>query len=72
METATCMLEDVSNGILLCPEAPSAEEAERMIRNQCRNYFSYEDWVRLDELETARGKESGRPRVKIYECRRHA
>ena len=36
-----------------------------MIRNQCRNYFSYEDWVRLDELETARGKESGRPRVKF-------
>ncbi len=65
VETATCMLEDVRNGILLCPEAPSAEEAERMIRTRCRNYFSYEDWVRLDELETARGKESGRPRVKF-------
>ena len=65
LETATCMLEDVRNGILLCPEAPSAEEAERTIRNRCRDYFSYEDWMRLDELETARGKEAGRPRVKF-------
>lgn len=65
VETANCMLEDVRNGILLSPEAPSAEEAERMICTRCPGYFSYEDWIRLDELETARGKETGRPRVKF-------
>ncbi len=65
VETGNCMLEDVRSGALLRPEAPSAEAAERMIRSRCPGYFSYEDWMRLDELEIARGQEAGRPRVKF-------
>ena len=65
VETATCMLEDVRNGTLLRPETPTAEAAERMIRSHCPDYFSYEDWMRLDELEIARGQKAGRPRIKF-------
>lgn len=65
VETANCMLEDVRSGALLRPEAPSAEAAECMIRSRCPGYFSYEDWMRLDELEIVRGQEAGRPRIKF-------
>ena len=65
VETAKCMLEDARSGALLRPEAPTAEAAERMIRSRCPDYFSYADWMRLDELEIARGEEAGRPRIKF-------
>ena len=65
VETANCMLEDARNGATLRPEAPGAEAAKRMIRSRCPDYFSYEDWTRIDELETARGQEAGRPRIKF-------
>lgn len=65
VETVSCMLEDLEAGLVLDPPEPTAEAAERMIRERQPRYFSYEDWCRIDELETARGEESGRPRIKF-------
>lgn len=65
VETVTCMLQDLANGKILSPDRPDAAAAEAFIRQQQPNYFSYEDWLRLDEIETARGREQGRPRVKF-------
>jgi ferredoxin--NADP+ reductase len=36
-----------------------------MVKKRQRNFVSYEDWLRLDEMEVARGEELGRPRLKF-------
>ena len=46
---------------------PTAEAAERLVRERQPHYFSYADWQQIDDLETTRGTELGRPRVK-YTC----
>ena len=64
-ETVACMLEDLAADRYLRPAAPSAEAVERLVRERQPRYFSYADWLRLNELETQRGRETGRPRVKF-------
>ncbi|MBK8906086.1 MAG: FAD-dependent oxidoreductase [Anaerolineaceae bacterium] len=66
-ETAECMLEDFADGKTLNPAQPELEAATQMVQQKKPNYVSYEDWLRLDELETAAGAEQGRPRVKFTE-----
>ncbi|HHJ06347.1 MAG TPA: NADP oxidoreductase [Anaerolineae bacterium] len=65
VETVNLMLEDLSKGIYLNPTHPKPEAAEALIRQRQPNFFSYEDWLKLDEIERARGKAQGRPRVKF-------
>ena len=64
-ETVERMLEDLQTGAVLDPARPDVAAAERLVRERQPDYVSYEDWLRLDDIETARGKESGRPRVKL-------
>jgi len=64
LDTVACMLEDAAAGIYTHPDRPDAAAAEQTIRACQCDYFSYADWQRLDELETALGAASGRPRVK--------
>jgi ferredoxin--NADP+ reductase len=64
-ETVKCMLEDVAAGAVLAPSAPSAEAVERAVREAQSLYVSWGDWKQLEELEENRGKELGRPRLKI-------
>ncbi len=64
-ETVSCMLEDLARGVILAPSHPEAKAAEAMIRQRQPNHFSFADWLRLNELEVARGRSAGRPRVKF-------
>ena len=64
-ETATCMIEDVAKGFVLKPIQPDVAATERLVRERQPNYFTYADWLRLDELEVARGQAAGRPRIKF-------
>ena len=64
-QTVECMMEDLAAGWILEPEEPDASAAERMIRGRQPKCFSYEDWLRLNELEVARGRAAGRPRAKF-------
>ena len=64
-ETVTGMLEDLARDIYLRPVDPSPAGVERLVRERQPQYLSYQDWLRLDEIETRRGKETGRPRVKF-------
>jgi len=64
-ETVTGMLEDLARDIHLRPADPSPPAVERLVRERQPQYLSYQDWLRLDEIETRRGKETGRPRVKF-------
>ncbi len=65
VETVTGMLEDLARDIHLRPADASPEAIERLVRERQPQYLSYQDWLKLDELETRRGKETGRPRVKF-------
>ena len=65
VETVTAMLEDLARDIHLRPADASPEAVERLVRERQPQYLSYQDWLRLDEMETRRGKETGRPRVKL-------
>ena len=65
LNTVTSMLEDVAAGHHFDPSEPAAAAAEATVRTHQADFFSYADWQRLDELETAKGEASGRPRVKF-------
>src|SRR2546422_130178 len=64
-ETVQCMVEDWAQGAVLRPSRPDAASAEALVRQRRPNYVSYQDWLRLNELEIARGRAQGRPRVKF-------
>jgi len=64
-ETVDCMMADLKQGHILAPTAPDIAAAARLIQKRQPQYVSYEDWLRLDEIEVARGKKQGRPRVKF-------
>jgi ferredoxin--NADP+ reductase len=64
-ETVAGMIEDLARDIHLRPADASPAAIERLVRERQPQYLSYQDWLRLDEMEVARGKETGRPRVKF-------
>lgn len=64
-ETVDCMLEDVEGGLILDPAHPQVAAVEKLVRERQPDYFTYADWLRLNELEVARGQAAGRPRVKF-------
>jgi len=64
-ETVQNMLADVAAGQIMRPDHPEAEAAAAMIAEKQPDYFSYDDWLKLNELEIAKGKAQGRPRVKF-------
>ena len=65
VETVTCMMEDLANGKTLSPAHPQPEAIEKLIQDRQPNYLTYADWLKLDEMEVARGEALGRPRVKF-------
>ncbi len=64
-QTVACMMEDLAAARILKPEDPDAAAAERLIRGRQPRCVSYEDWLKLNELEVSRGRVAGRPRVKF-------
>jgi ferredoxin/flavodoxin---NADP+ reductase len=64
-ETAARMLADLAQGVILNPDQPTAAAVELLVRQRQPQYFSYADWLRLDEIEIARGQAVGRPRIKF-------
>jgi ferredoxin--NADP+ reductase len=64
-ETVAVMLEDAAQGHVLRPARPEPAAAEAFVRARQPRVVSYADWRRLDEVETAAGRQHGRPRVKI-------
>ena len=64
-ETVECMLEDLAQGALRAPAHATAAAAEALVRQRRPSYVSYADWLTLNQLEVARGRAQGRPRVKF-------
>ncbi len=65
LETVNCMLDDLAAGKTLHPAYPDPAAAEQMVRERQPNYFTFEDWEKLDEVELANGAACGRPRLKV-------
>jgi len=65
IETVTCMLEDLAAGQTLTPAQPDPATMERLVCERQPHYFSFADWLKLDQSELAQGAAQGRPRVKI-------
>ncbi|WP_420642356.1 FAD-dependent oxidoreductase [Candidatus Leptofilum sp.] len=66
-ETAECMLADFAEGKTLNPAQPGLDAAAELVQSRKPTFVSYEDWLRLDELELAAGEAQGRPRIKFTE-----
>ncbi|HEV8440117.1 MAG TPA: FAD-dependent oxidoreductase [Methylomirabilota bacterium] len=64
-QTVACMMEDLAAGRILEPEEPEAAAARRMMSERQPRCVSYEDWLKLNELEVSRGRAGGRPRMKF-------
>lgn len=64
-ETVRAMLEDLAAGSVLQPNEPDPAAVAQFVRSRRPEVISYDDWLRLNDLETTRGKEQGRPRVKF-------
>ena len=65
LETVNCMLEDLASGDVPAPLNSDRDHVEKLVRRKQPKYVSYGDWRRLDDLEIARGRELGRPRIKF-------
>ncbi len=64
-ETVDHLLTDVMAGRHLYPVRPDPDAVMTFVKERQPRMVTYEDWLRLDALETARGEAEGRPRVKF-------
>ena len=64
-ETAELMLEDAAEGRVLQPAQSSADAALAMVKAHQPDFFSYDDWLHLNQIEVERGEAVGRPRIKF-------
>jgi ferredoxin--NADP+ reductase len=65
VETVTCLLEDAGRGALPTPVIADDQAVARLVSERQPAVVSYQEWLKLDELETSRGRACGRPRVKF-------
>jgi ferredoxin--NADP+ reductase len=59
------MVEDVGKRVVLSPPYASAAAADKRLHELQPLCVSYADWLRLNALEVACGKATGRPRRKF-------
>jgi ferredoxin--NADP+ reductase len=64
-ETVASMMEDLGRDRLLAPSEAEPGAALALVGQRQPQHISWADWQRLDALEVARGRASGRPRVKF-------
>ena len=65
VETVKMLLEDAPALKRAHPECAAAEAIVSLLRERCPRFVTYGDWGLLDKIETTRGLEQGRPRVKF-------
>jgi ferredoxin--NADP+ reductase len=65
LETVKHMMDDLAAGQILNPSQPAADSVLALVKERQPDYFTYDDWLQLDEMEVAKGEAQGRPRVKF-------
>lgn len=66
-ETVDALVDDLAADKRFWPIAPQAEAVDQLLRERRIDYVTYDEWKRIDELEIARGRAVGRPRIKLTE-----
>ena len=69
-ETVAGMLDEVQGGGARAPEKPEPEAMVELLESRQVRYVTFEDWRKLDEVETMEGEKQGRPRVKVVRVER--
>lgn len=69
-ETVAGMLEEVADGRARAPERPDPAAVIELLEARGIRYVTFEDWRKLDEVETMEGEKQGRPRVKVVQVER--
>jgi ferredoxin/flavodoxin---NADP+ reductase len=64
-ETVEALLADLAEGHLRDPYRPEPAAVDELLGRRKPDYVTYEDWQIIDELERARGAETGRARRKF-------
>ena len=64
-QTVALMIEDIEKNEIFQPENPVSDNIESLIKERNPEYIDYEDWLRIDSEEIARGEKENRPRVKF-------
>jgi ferredoxin--NADP+ reductase len=64
-ETVEAMVEDLRRGAVPSPEQPDPAASEALVLERQPQAITFEEWCRLDARELERGKDQGRPRVKL-------
>lgn len=68
-ETVECIAGDVAGGKINVPESTDPVSVIDLVSRVQPDYLTYGDWLRIDNLETERGKALGRPRLKFTSVR---
>jgi len=69
-ETVAGMLDEVQGGGARAPEQPEPEAMVELLESRQVRYVTFEDWRKLDQVETMEGEKQGRPRVKVVRVER--
>ena len=70
VETVGEMLEEVRKGSLRSPDRPEPSAIVELLDGRAVRYVTFDDWRKLDEVETMEGAEQGRPRIKVVQVER--
>jgi len=65
VETVAAMFEDAALGLTFQPAEPARDAIPTLLCRRNVEYFTFDDWLRLDALECAAGAAAGCPRVKF-------
>lgn len=65
VETVNKLLEDLPNLPQIDPHKAPRVAVEALLRACKPDYVTFEDWLRLDQIELERGASVGRPRIKF-------
>jgi ferredoxin--NADP+ reductase len=64
-ETVSKMLEEIARGEFRAPAQPDPTAIVELLKSRSVRYVTFDDWRKLDEVETMEGEKQRRPRVKI-------
>jgi ferredoxin--NADP+ reductase len=64
-ETVAGMLEEVAENRARTPDLPDSAGIVELLESRGIRYVTFDDWRKLDHVETMEGEQQGRPRVKV-------
>jgi len=66
-ETVKSIIDDITNDSVNKVQDTDIKNIEKLINQRKKDYLSYEEWLKVDKIETEKGAEKGKPRVKFTE-----